>query len=171
MTIGDVLAVVAGLFAICLSAWSLIMMCGLLMPKKAEAAREALYLSAHKCIGIGFAIGIVPGFIGFGLAVNAPLPGKIFGWLLLLGILSLAAIGASGVSFVAGDRLQDLAPDMSPYSVFAKGSAFLVIASILPIVGWFLFGPLAFLASVGSGFRAVAPAVRTSRPHNADAAA
>ena len=77
--------------------------------------------------------------------------------MILLAIPSAAATRwvAQCVSFVAGDRIQSMASDLSDYAVFVRGAGFLVVASVFPILGWFFFGPLALAASVGSGAKAV----------------
>jgi hypothetical protein len=154
--IGDVLAVVAALVGICVSAWALMVTCGLLFPAKAESARSVLLAKPKTTIGLGLALTLLPGVLGI-VMLGLPLPGvKLLGMAILLAILGCGALGGAGVSFVAGDRIQRMAPDLSDYAVFVRGAGFLVVASVFPIVGWFFFGPLALFAAVGSGARAIA---------------
>ena len=153
--IGNVLAVVSALVGICISAWALMVTCGLLFPGKSEAAREFLIRKPKAAVGLGAAITLVPGFLSMVL-LGLPMPGaKLFGFMVLLTILGCGAVGGAGVSFVAGDRIKSMAPDLTDYAVFVRGAGFLVVASVFPILGWFFFGPLALFAAVGCGARAV----------------
>jgi hypothetical protein len=155
MTIGDILAIVAAVVGICVSAWALMVTCGLMFPAKAETARQVLLSKPKACIGLGVGLALVPGFLGV-VMLGSPHPGlKLLGMLGILTVLGCGALGGAGVSFVAGDRIQSMAPELSDYAVFVRGAGFLVVGSIFPIVGWFAFGPIALFAAVGSGARAV----------------
>jgi len=130
--------------------------CGLLFPSKSEAAREFLVRKPKAAVGLGALITLIPGFIGIAL-LSAHMPGALLlGLMILLTILGCGAVGGAGVSFVAGDRIKSMAPDLTDYAVFVRGAGFLVVASVFPILGWFFFGPLALFAAVGCGARAVA---------------
>ena len=61
----------------------------------------------------------------------------------------------AGIAFHASDRLVTMAPDMNPYAAFTRGAGFLIIGCIVPVVGWFAFGPLLYLAAIGAGTKAV----------------
>lgn len=161
--IGDVMAVVAALVGICISAWALMVTCGLLFPSRSDAAREYLVRRPKAAIGLGALITLIPGFLGIAI-LSVPMPGaKLFGMLVLLTILGCGALGGAGVSFVAGDRIQSMAPDLSDYAVFVRGAGFLVVAAVFPILGWFFFGPLALFAAVGCGAHAVARSASRAR--------
>jgi len=106
------------------------------------------------CIGTG-ALMLLAGLIG-GILIGSHHPlGVVIGWTLVLMVLGVGAIGAAGLGHLAGRSLARMAPDMPEYPAFVRGSAFLVTASMLPILGWFAFGPLTLLASLGAGLRAV----------------
>jgi hypothetical protein len=162
---GDVLAFVALLIGTCVSAWALTMANGLLFPGKSWVAQQEVSTHPWRCIGRGALVVLTLGLAGLILVGQVPNPlVKLFGWVLLLAIFSVAALGMAGVALNAGERLQKLAPEMNHYAAFSRGAAFLIVGCILPIVGWLAFGPALYLASIGAGFKAVFTRVEETSP-------
>jgi hypothetical protein len=161
MTIGDVFSVVAAIFGIFLTSWATVVGVALLMPNAAERSRRALD-EPKKAILRGVLI-LVPLLTIGVILLSLPLPLiKMAGWVITLGWMSLAAIGASGLAQAAGRRIQDLDSSIGAYGSLCRGAAYVVGAGILPVLGWFAFGPLLILASIGAGWSAViTPAART----------
>lgn len=151
---GDVLAVLGLLIGSCVSAWALTMVYGLLFPRRSQLAKAEVAAHPWKCIGRGLLIVLTLGVVGVILIGTVPNPvAKLFGWVVVLGILAISALGMAGIGFTASDRLREMAPDINPYAAFCRGSAYLIVACILPIVGWLAFGPILLLASIGAGFK------------------
>jgi hypothetical protein len=150
VTIGDVLGIVAFLTGLGGTGWAMTVAMGLLFPEQAARASEATKGA--------FVRGLVP-LLGLFLGVvmlSLPVPGmKLLGWVVLLGILALAALGLAGLSRVAGHRLMALQPEMGEYPAFLRGAGFLVTASLFPLLGWFLFAPVAFIVALGAGWSGV----------------
>jgi hypothetical protein len=154
MTIGDVFSVVASIFGIFLTSWATIVAVSLLLPNAAERARRAT-AEPGRAIFRGLVIFLTLGIVGFAMFVSpAPLI-KTFGLLILLTLLGIAAVGSSGIAQEAGRRIQAMDPTMPAYPSLVRGAAYVVGATILPVLGWFGFGPLLFLASLGAGWKAV----------------
>lgn len=154
VTIGDVLGVVAALVGLGLTSWALMVSCGLLFPNRVNRAMLVAESRPWKNIGIG-ALTLLPGFFGV-LMLGAPFPGvKLIGWTLILTVLGIGAIGAAGLGHLAGKSLARMAPEMGEYPAFVRGCGFLVTASMLPLLGWFAFGPVTLLAALGSGARSL----------------
>lgn len=155
VTLGDVFAVIASLVGIGLTSWALIVSFGLLFPTKAEIASSALREGPGRSFLFGLLMTGVFGVLGVG-ALSNPLPGvKLFGWILVLGVMALAAVGGAGLSILASDRVRNLDPSLTPYAGFVRASAYLVTGSMLPILGWFAFGPVALVCAVGAGTKAM----------------
>jgi hypothetical protein len=154
VTIGDSFSIVATLAGIGLTAWAFILMCALLFPARVAAARGTISLFSRKAFGFGI-LALFIGVLGF-VALNVPNPlVKLIGTLILSSYFAFAAIGASGISRLAADRLQMLSPDLTLYQAFAKASSYIVLAALLPILGWFLFAPLFLVFAGGAGLVAV----------------
>lgn len=157
VTIGDVLGIVAFLGGVGLTSWALVVCCGLLFSHRVEAARDALEASAIKSILRGIGLVLVPGILSFVMIVQPNPLGKFLGWMVLLALLAVGAVGAAGVSRSAGRKIQLMQEDVSDYAAFSRGAAFLVTGSMLPALGWFFFGPMVLIASLGCGWAALSP--------------
>jgi hypothetical protein len=153
--LGDVLVIVALIVGLCLTQWALIVAFGLLFTRRAETAQQVLLTRPGRTIGLGALIGVPTLLMALALLAQ-PIPGqKILGTIVLLALLSVAMVGGSGLALVIGERLKEMAPDMPDYAAFSRGAGFLVMGSMLPLLGWFAFWPIALLASIGAGFRAL----------------
>ena len=152
---GDVMATVAFLAGSCLCAWAMVMTCGLLFPQRVEVASASVATKPGKSIGVGLLILLTVGLAGFLCVASVPFPAvKLVGWVILLTLFLTAALGMAGIARHAGDRLRTMAPDLSAYASFSKGAGLLILGCVLPIVGWFAFLPLLYLAAIGAGCRA-----------------
>jgi len=166
MTQGDVFSVVAAIFGIFVTAWATAVALALLCPAAVERARQAAREPAKVLVG-GFLLTITLGTAGV-IMLAAPLPlVKFGGWVVILALLACASVGLSGIAQSAGRRIQDLDPTMAAYPAMVRGAAYVVGATILPILGWFAFGPLLLLASIGAGSRAL---TAVANPHRSEAA-
>jgi len=155
VTIGDSFAIVALLGGICLSAWAMIMSVALVFPGKAQHARTLLVNRPWLSFFAGLLIWATAGLIGFGM-IATPLPiGKLMGWSVIMVLLSIAAVGSAGLVTLASERLRALAPDMTPYASVTKSAAVIVVAGLVPVLGWFLIVPFLVFASTGAGIQAL----------------
>ncbi len=151
MTIGDVLAMIAGVSALCFSVWSLLMGGTLLFPARAETARTRLENTPLHALGTGVLMVAVGGAGGLVL-INQP-NGllKLFGWVLLLGLLTMGALGGTGFVLLAGERARQFDAELSTFTACRRGAALIVVAALTPLVGWFLVAPLLIISSLGAG--------------------
>jgi hypothetical protein len=155
VTIGDVFSVVSAIIAICVSAWAMMLAVTLLFTARAESARQELEGRPWKSFLIGLLTLSTLGVFSLGM-IGAPMPAiKLAGLILSLGLLSIAAVGAGGLALMVGRRMQPLDPSLSAYRAVGRGAAILVAATLVPFVGWWVFGPIVLAASLGAGFSAV----------------
>ena len=168
MTIGDVLAVIAALFA-CGATWTAtVLISALAFPVRAGRAQAKLIASPGACFGRGLlvsiAVVIVSGIVGRG-----PGPAKILSGALYVGLAVVAALGSAGIARLMGERIRETGAKMSPFASLTRGTILYVAAGYLPVIGWFLIVPVALCLSVGSGVGVLAP-VAPVRPREAVAA-
>jgi hypothetical protein len=155
VTIGDAFSIVAILGGICISAWALILGTALLFPQRAAIARDHLAGSPWRSFGVGLVLFVVLGTFSL-IALGQPVPvGKLLGWTVLLGMLSVGVYGAAGMATLASERMRVLAGDMTPYVSLSKSAAVLVIAGLVPMLGWFLIVPVVTIFSLGAGAMAL----------------
>ncbi len=162
VTIGDVFSVIGTLVGICITAWAVIMGAALLFQSSASRARDAYRVGPWKGIGLGFLLTSIFGVVGIVLT-KVPNPVvKLAGMGVLLGLMVLSALGASGISMLIAERVAALDPTVSRYGAMQRATSIMVIAGVFPILGWFLIGPLLIIASVGYGVQALVASVRVS---------
>ncbi len=154
VVMGDVFAVVATLAGVCLSAWALLLVAGLMFPAKTRAARRVVEASPWSCVLIGLGLAA---FVVFAVALAAnPNPGvKLAGTTMYLAVLCLGVVGGSGLSQLVGERIQPMDPTLAPYRALARGAGLIVVGGLLPLVGWFVFAPVTLIVSMGAGLRAL----------------
>lgn len=153
-TIGDGFLIALTIFGLFITAWATSVSIMLLFPKMSERARSYAEETPFKAIGLGILLVLLIGFPGVVLLGAGPLA-KLAGWIVVLGLLSIAAVGTSGIAQAAGYRISQLDSSMTAYHAMARGAGFVVGATILPLLGWFFFGPLLLFASLGAGWKAV----------------
>ena len=162
---GDVLAFISLLIGTCVSSWALTMAYGLLFPSKSLVAQRAITESPWKCMGLGALVVATLGLFGVILIGSVPNPiVKLLGWVIVLSIFSVASVGMAGIALNAGDRLRNMAPEMNYYAAFSRGAAVLIVACIVPVIGWLAFGPVLYLASIGAGVKALRTRVAEEAP-------
>lgn len=155
VTIGDVFSVVAALLAVCFSAWALMLATTLLFTNRTQIAQRAIVARPWRAFFGGLALMLIVGTFALALVAN-PLPlAKLFGIVILLALLSVAAIGAGGLSSLVGERMQPMDPSLSAYKAVGRGAAIVVGATLLPFVGWWVFTPIVLAISLGAGVSAI----------------
>lgn len=162
MGIGDVMTVVWSILGCFLTIWAAVVAAGLLFPGPSERARKAIE-EPKRAFFHGLALVATLGLLSLVMIVN-PLPlFKTVGIVVLCVLLSFGILGTSGVSLAVGRRIQDLDPGMAAYPASVRAAAFVVGGTLMPLLGWFVFGPMLFITSLGAGWKAVVrPARRTS---------
>ncbi|RYG85185.1 hypothetical protein EON77_06035 [bacterium] len=151
--IGDVIAVVAVLVGLGVTAWAMLVGLAFALPGATRRAQIRIASDATGTALTGTLWLLVP-TLGV-LGINAPHPGlKLVAAILLAGSLLIAAIGAAGLAAIVGERIS-AASGLSTYAGLVKGAAYLVAAMQLPILGWFVGLPLVLVLGLGAGFPSV----------------
>lgn len=155
VTIGDVFSVVSILFGVCLSTWALLLGSTLLFRQRTQTAQETIDRHPWKSFFFGLVILAFAGTISVAMVAN-PVPGiKLLGTMGVLALLSVAAIGAGGLAQLVGDRIRPMDPTLTPFRAVGRGAMILVVAGLLPLVGWWVFAPIVLAVSLGAGLFAL----------------
>jgi hypothetical protein len=152
---GDVLAVVATLAGVCLSAWVLLIGSSLIFSRRAAAAESLLEHSPWRSLIIGLAVGTLGGIVSIALTAQPSGVLKLVGMAGYLIILSLGVLGGCGLAQLVARRIHPLDPSLSPLKSLSRGAAILVVPSLLPLLGWFVFAPVVLAISIGAGLQAI----------------
>ncbi len=155
LIIGDVLAFLAGITLLAASSWALTMCTSLMFPGRTERARDLLFAKPWQTLLVGILLLALPGTVSVSLLAQ-PLPGlKLLGWIGLMLLLAMAAVGSGGLATLVSARIRALAPELTLLAATGRASAIIVTAALFPVLGWFVFTPLTLLFSLGAGFRAI----------------
>src|SRR4051812_9970196 len=98
MTIGDVNAMIAGVGASGVTLWASLLGISALFGERTRRAANVIEAQPGRTLGIGAALAVTAGAVGL-IFVNQP-NGliKFIGWVLLAGLLAMAALGSAGLS-------------------------------------------------------------------------
>ena len=138
----------------------------LLFPAAVERARLRLDRTPGKSFWLGLAV-LVAFLIPILILLNLPSGFmKFLGFVAIGVMLILSSIGAAGLASRFADKLNRLG-SFSAIGAFVRGAVIIELVSILPIVGWFIFLPIATVTSLGAAAfallnwapKTVAPAV------------
>lgn len=155
ITIGDALAVVSFVVALCLCSWALVLTMSLLFRVRTAAAWNAVESRPFRSFFAG-AICLAAGGIASAALAAQPAPAiKVVGIAGYLALLTIAALGASGLVQLVSARIKSLDPSLPSYTSLARAAAIVVIAGALPFLGWFLIAPVVILVSLGAGITAL----------------
>ena len=150
MTIGDVLAVVAGVLAVGATLWAAIIAFALLFADRTTQAAGLLEQKPASVLRTGTLVLIVAGVVGL-ILINQPIGLiKLVGWVMLAGLFALALLGSAGLARVVGERVRTGERRVGPFVGLCRGAGFVVAAGFLPLVGWFALFPVALVASLGA---------------------
>lgn len=166
VTGGDLQAFITFAVATVLSLWALAIAVSSLFGERTARARERLEQSPVKVILLGAVIALVLGIVSEGMLSEPEGFLNLVGLIIQLLLLILVAIGFSGLSALVAQRLTKLDPMLTPYGALSRGALFCILATLVPVLGWFVIGPLIISASLGAGVKAVfsrAPAKASSQ--------
>jgi len=155
MIMADVSAVFGTLLALGIAIPGLMLTWQLLFPKVVNRAETRLQTTPWKSFFGGLivlAIFLTPILILFNL------PGSFAQFLGFTGVfvgLTFASIGTAGLSKLMGVQLQKNGTSLTVTGVMVRGAVAMELAAIVPFIGWFIFLPLAFIASLGAVFFAL----------------
>jgi hypothetical protein len=167
MTIGDVLAWVAGVLGVSVANWALLVGTALVFEKRAALAQQRIEEDSLRVFGTGVILVVTAGVLALVL-VNQPNGAlKLVGWMLLMGLLALCALGGGGLALLLGSRIRHLDSGLSSLSALARGAGLIVLAALVPVLGWFFLVPLAIIISLGAAFQVMWPRRRPPSPNPA----
>jgi hypothetical protein len=146
----DVYIVVFTLAGILISLPALLVALNLLLPKVTinTAARLSKTPGRSFILGVPVAAAFL---LWIAIASQVPFgPIRATSFLAAIAGMGLGTIGAAGMARVLGERLKPLSGPSSTLSGLVRGALVYELACLFPIVGWFLFIPLAGVMVMGA---------------------
>jgi len=155
MIMADVFAVFGALLAVGIALPGLLLTWQLLLPKIVKRAEQRLTQTPWIClfVGGGFLLFyLIPVIILFNLPWGGFQGLGFVGTLILLAVTSL---GAAGLASLMGQRLSGMGVEASPVGATLRGAVALELAAVFPLIGWFVFIPIAILTTLGAAIFAL----------------
>ncbi len=155
MTLADVLAALAGLAIAGAGFASISVILSLFVPNAVERAGARIANRLARSLGLGLLL-----FLGVlilaGSLLKVPFPlARLAAIGAILGGFSLAVLGGAAMAATLARRSRASVEAPVGLRDLLRGVFLLETAVLLPIVGWFVVLPAAFLISLGAGFHAV----------------
>ncbi|MGD8632741.1 MAG: hypothetical protein PVF85_04165 [Anaerolineales bacterium] len=148
----DVYAVFGTLIALAIAYPGLLLAWRMIFPDFVSRARSRVAVSAWASLGLGVAAGL-PVVIASIFLISLPAPFiRLVGAILAVFALTLASLGAAGLTSVMGERLNDLpGGHYSAPGAQVRAAVALELAAVFPFIGWLLVLPLGTLTCFGAG--------------------
>ena len=146
----DVYIVVFSLIGILVSLPALLVALNLLMPKTTGISYARLKQTPVKCFFAG--IPTTAAFLLF-IAIAANVPNGTVQALAFVAAflgMGLGSLGGAGLARLLGERLGRLSQPSSAMSSWVRGAVVFELACLVPVVGWFLFMPIAGITLLGA---------------------
>ena len=121
-----------------------------MFPATVERARLRLDRTPWRCFWLGGIVTAILVIPVVGLLMLPFGPAKFLGWALVVIALTLSALGAAGLAAKLGDKISARSGNISPVGAFVRGAFALELAAVFPVLGWFIFIPLAIVTSLGA---------------------
>ncbi len=155
MIFGDVLATLAIICGVPFTTWAMVIACRLVFPELSERAANRMQSKAFASFWTGLAVTAIGLFLAI-IFFNLPNPvARFVGADIVSFLLALSIVGCAGIGAIAGHRIQAHDERISEYAAFVRGSAFVIVACMSPLVGWFFIMPIALITAIGAGLNAV----------------
>ena len=149
MTLALVQALVAIVLTLIATWTCLLVSTALLLPNAASRSEHLITTEPWKCFSRGLGVFVLL-IIGIVSSSNGPGITRIFGFGLFLFAAAVIAVGSTGVALTIGKRGE---PDSEAptFRMLVRGSLVSGIAFGFPVVGWFVFAPIALITAGGAG--------------------
>ena len=146
----DVYIVTLSVIGILLSLPALLVALSLIMPKATGHAATRLARTPGKCFFLG--VPVTAAFLLF-IAISAQFNAglvRALSFIVAFVGMGIGTIGAAGMAQLLGDRLGRIANPNSRLANLVRGAVVYELACLVPLVGWFLFIPLAGISLMGA---------------------
>ncbi|MFQ5398989.1 MAG: hypothetical protein ACE5E7_05245 [Anaerolineae bacterium] len=146
----DVYTVTFSVIGILISLPALIIALNLLLPNVTKRAQSRLMTTPGRCFLLG--IPVTAAFVLW-IAITSQVElGLIRATAFIAaGVgMGIGTIGAAGLARLLGERLDRMADPGSELKHLTRGAVVFELACLVPIVGWFLFAPLAGIMLMGA---------------------
>lgn len=149
MLMADTMAIFFVILGLLLAFPGLWLLCRGLWPRAVTSAAAICGRGLIKPFMAGLPVTIVMIFVAAALGNLGP-PGKIAAAAMVCLHLMFANCGVAGLTTAIGDKLAAPVDSQQPWRATLRGGVALELASLLPILGWFLILPASMIIGCGA---------------------
>jgi hypothetical protein len=148
----NVLTVVWFVIGYVLAQTSIMVWVALMFPAPVGRARQRIERKPVASFFLGVLFWVVTIALAAALLQNSnPGPLKLLGWMFAAPMLVGSVVGGAAFAQLVAARLRGHMTNESPILALVGGALSTTLAGLLPIIGWFVFYPVAGFISVGAG--------------------
>lgn len=129
-----------------------VLLAGALLTGVTARAAEVTARNPFRSIALGLPVVVIGSLIAVA-ALQGGGAAKALGAGLAASMMGAMLCGLSAISLLVGTRLWVRSDEVQPYRRLLRGATVIVLASVLPLFGWFVVFPLAISAGVGGLLR------------------
>jgi hypothetical protein len=122
----------------------------LMLPNPVERARQRVLRQPTASFFVGLAFWVVSFTAGVFL-IRIPGAGSVIGYALMAPMLAASVIGGAAFSRILAERIKTKQRNESEISALIGGALATTVATLLPVIGWFMFLPLVGFIGIGAG--------------------
>lgn len=149
MLMADTMAIFFVILGLLLAFPGLWLLCRGLWPRAVAGAAAICGRGLIKPFVAGLPVTVVMIFAAAALSNLGP-PGKIAAAAMICLYLMVANCGVAGLATAVGERLASSIDSQQPWRATLRGGVALGLASLLPILGWFVILPVAMTVGCGA---------------------
>ena len=149
MLMADTMAIFFVILGLLLAFPGLWLLCRGLWPRAVANSAAVCGRGLIKPFVAGLPVTVVMIFAAAALGNLGP-PGKIIAALTICLFLMFANCGVAGLTAVVGQKLASSVDSEQPWRATLRGGVALMLASLLPILGWFVIFPVSMIIGCGA---------------------
>jgi hypothetical protein len=151
MGFGGVLSIVWSVIAYLVMNTAAVVWVALMLPGPTQRARARILHHPSACFFLGLLVAAVTLVISLTFLSGRAGGLQLLGWILAGPALTASVVGAAAIATIVAERIRPLCRSESGMLSLVGGAACTSLASLLPVLGWFVFLPLVGLVCVGAG--------------------
>lgn len=122
----------------------------LMLPNPVERARQRIMRQPYVSFFTGLAFWGVTMLFASAL-IRIPGAGSLAGYALMAPMLAASIVGGAAFSRILAERIRKMQRNESEISALVGGALATTVATLLPVIGWFMFLPIVGWIGIGAG--------------------
>lgn len=146
---GDIFGLILLIVSSAASTIAMLTLLIFLIPKRVQRTRHVIQNSPGRSFIIGFVNTIFFLLIATIFAQGGD-GGGLLALIIVLALLSFSAVGLASLTLLLRDRIYPEAIKSSGLKSTLKSALLVVLAGMLPLLGWFVLAPIVLIAALGA---------------------